>query len=218
MHFMSAEVAKPSKGEETRALILEAAVQHAGVHGFDALTIGLLAERTGLSKSGLFAHFGSKEELQIATLDEAVRRYNEVAFVPAMKAPRGLQRLSLMFDNWLQWMERSGLRACPMIAANTEFDDRPGPMRDAVVEHMQRQHHEMMRCVQMAKDTGELSPDTDPEQFAFELFGIVSSCYRSRSLFQDANANVLARKAFDRLTASSLATQVPGRVLGRTTN
>ena len=215
---MSVEVAKPSKGEETRALILEAAVQHAGVHGFDALTIGLLAERTGLSKSGLFAHFGSKEELQIATLDEAVRRYNEVAFVPALKAPRGLQRLSLMFDNWLQWMERSGLRACPMISANTEFDDRPGPMRDAVVEHMQRQHHEMMRCVQMAKDTGELSTDTDPEQFAFELFGIVSSCYRSRSLFQDANANVRARKAFDRLTASNLAAQLPGRVLGRTTN
>ncbi len=215
---MSVEVAKLSKGEETRALILEAAVQHAGVHGFDALTIGLLAEQTGLSKSGLFAHFGSKEELQIATLDEAVRRYNEVAFMPALKAPRGLQRLSLMFDNWLQWMERSGLRACPMIAANTEFDDRPGPMRDAVVEHMQRQHHEMMRCVQMAKDTGELSTDTDPEQFAFELFGIVSSCYRSRSLFQDANANARARKAFDRLTASNLATQVPGRVLGRTTN
>ena len=215
---MSAPVAKPSKGEETRALILEAAVQHAGVHGFDALTIGLLAEQTGLSKSGLFAHFGSKEELQIATLDEAVRRYNEVAFVPALKAPRGLQRLSLMFDNWLQWMERSGLRACPMISANTEFDDRPGPMRDAVVKHMQRQHHEMMRCVQMAKDTGELSTDTDPEQFAFELFGIVSSCYRSRSLFQDANANVRARKAFDRLTASNLAMQVPGRVRGRTTN
>ena len=215
---MSASAAKSSKGEETRALILAAAVQHAGVHGFDALTIGLLAEQTGLSKSGLFAHFGSKEELQIATLDEAVRRYNEVAFMPALKAPRGLQRLSLMFDNWLQWMERSGLRACPMIAANTEFDDRPGPMRDAVVEHMQRQHHEMMRCVQMAKDTGELSTDTDPEQFAFELFGIVSSCYRSRSLFQDANANARARKAFDRLTASNLATQVPGRVLSRITN
>ena len=215
---MSASATKPSKGEETRALILEAAVQHAGVHGFDALTIGLLAEQTGLSKSGLFAHFGSKEELQIATLDEAVRRYNEVAFMPALKVPRGLQRLSLMFDNWLQWIERSGLRACPMIAANTEFDDRPGPMRDAVVKHMKRQHHEMMRCVEMAKDTGEFSTDTDPEQFAFELFGIVSSCYRSRSLFQDANANVRARKAFDRLTASNLAAQDPGRFPGRTTN
>ncbi|MCY7387633.1 MAG: TetR/AcrR family transcriptional regulator [Burkholderiales bacterium] len=202
---MSALPIKVSKGEETRALILEAAVQHAGVHGFDALTIGGLAEKTGLSKSGLFAHFGSKEELQIATLDEAVRRYNEVAFIPALKAPRGLRRLSMIFDNWLQWIERSGLKACPMIAANTEFDDRPGPMRDAVIQHMQRLNHEIMRGVQMAIDTGEFADDADPEQFAFELFGIISSCYRSRNLFQDSDANVRARKAFDRLTASNLA-------------
>ena len=202
---MSALPTKLSKGEETRALILEAAVQHAGVNGFDALTIGLLAEQTGLSKSGLFAHFGSKEELQIATLDEAVRRYNEVAFIPALKAPRGLRRLSVVFDNWLQWIERSGLKACPMIAANTEFDDRPGAMRDAVVQHMQRMNHEIMRSVQMAIDTGEFDTDTDPEQFAFELFGIISSCYRSRNLFEDTKANERARKAFDRLTSSSLA-------------
>jgi AcrR family transcriptional regulator len=202
---MSAQSVKLSKGEETRALILEAAVQHAGVHGFDALTIGVLADQTGLSKSGLFAHFGSKEELQIATLNEAVRRYNEVAFIPALKAPRGLQRLSLFFDNWLLWIERSGLKACPMIAANTEFDDRPGPMRDAVVKLMQRLNFEIMRGVQMAIDTGEFSPDADPEQFAFELFGIISSCYRSRNLFHDADANLRARKAFDRLTASNLA-------------
>ncbi len=212
---MSALPTKLSKGEETRAVILEAAVQHAGVHGFDALTIGLLAEQTGLSKSGLFAHFGSKEELQIATLDEAVRRYNEVAFIPALKAPRGLRRLSVVFDNWLQWIERSGLKACPMIAANTEFDDRPGPMRDAVVEHMQRMHDQIMRGVQMAIDTGEFAADTDPEQFAFELFGIISSCYRSRNLFEDAKANERARKAFDRLTSSSLAQKNPGSSVAR---
>ena len=202
---MSALPSKPSKGEETRALILEAAVQHAGVHGFDALTIGGLAEQTGLSKSGLFAHFGSKEELQIATLDEAVRRYNEVAFIPALKAPRGLRRLSMVFDNWLQWLERSGLKACPMIAANTEFDDRPGPMRDAVVQHMQRLNQEIMRGVQNAIDTGEFAGNADPEQFAFELFGIVASCYRSRYLFSDPAAGARARKAFDRLTAFNLA-------------
>ncbi len=202
---MSSQSAKLSKGEETRALILEAAVQHAGVHGFEALTIGVLAEQAGLSKSGLFAHFGSKEELQIATLDEAVRRYNEVAFIPALKAPRGLRRLSMVFDNWLQWLERSGLKACPMIAANTEFDDRPGPMRDAVVQHMQRLNQEIIRGVQIAIDTGEFARDADPEQFAFELFGIISSCYRSRYLFSDPAASARARKAFDRLTASSLA-------------
>ena len=206
---MSALPIKLSKGEETRAVILEAAVQHAGVHGFDALTIGILAEQTGLSKSGLFAHFGSKEELQIATLDEAVRRYNEVAFIPALKAPRGLRRLIVVFDNWLQWIERRGLKACPMLAANTEFDDRPGPMRDAVVQHMQRLNHEIMRGVQMAIDTGEFSVDTDPEQFAFELFGIISSCYRSRNLFDDPKAKLRARKAFDRLTSSCKIQQIP---------
>lgn len=200
---------KPSKGEETRALILAAAVQHAGVHGFDALTIGGLAAQTGLSKSGLFAHFGSKEELQIATLDEAVRRYNEVAFLPAMRAPRGLRRLKLVFDNWLLWIERSGLKACPMIAANTEFDDRPGPMRDAVLQHMQRMHQEIMRGVQITIDTGEFTADTDPEQFAFELFGIISSCYRSRNLFLDRNANTRAQTAFERLCAACKGTPEP---------
>ena len=213
---MSALPSKPSKGEETRALILEAAVQHAGVHGFDALTIGGLAEQTGLSKSGLFAHFGSKEELQIATLDEAVRRYNEVAFIPALKAPRGLRRLSMVFDNWLQWLERSGLKACPMIAANTEFDDRPGPMRDAVVQHMQRLNQEIMRGVQIAIDTGEFAPDADPEQFAFDLFGIISSCDRSRYLFSDPAASARARKAFDRLTASNLAQTKSDSITPRT--
>lgn len=206
---MRAPQIKLSKGEDTRALILEAAVQHAGVNGFDALTIGGLAEQTGLSKSGLFAHFGSKEELQIATLDEAVRRYNEVVFMPALKAPRGLQRLSAIFDNWLQWLERGGLKACPMIAANTEFDDRPGPMRDAVARHMQRLHHEIMRSVQMAIDAGEFATNTDPEQFAFELFGIISSGYRSRNLFRDPKANLRARKAFDRLTLSSALPKSP---------
>ena len=128
---MRAPQIKLSKGEDTRALILEAAVQHAGVNGFDALTIGGLAEQTGLSKSGLFAHFGSKEELQIATLDEAVRRYNEVVFMPALKAPRGLQRLSAIFDNWLQWLERGGLKACPMIAANRNWQ----PFRKTAPEY-----------------------------------------------------------------------------------
>ena len=108
---------KLSKGEETRAGILDVAVRMAATDGFAALTIGVLAERTGLSKSGLFAHFGSKEDLQIATLDEATRRYNEVAFMPALRAPRGLKRLEALAKNWLLWTERSGLKACPMMAA-----------------------------------------------------------------------------------------------------
>jgi len=203
---MSSSSSKPSKGEETRAAILDAAVQHAGIEGFDALTIGSLASKTGLSKSGLFAHFGSKEELQIATLDEAVRRYTEVAFLPSLKAPRGLKRLTAMFENWLHWTESCGLTACPMMSASTEFDDKPGAMHDAIAQHMQRFNQELMRSVRAAIETGELTADTDPEQFAFELFGIIASCYRSRNLFKDCNANRRAELAFKRLLAGSLAT------------
>ncbi len=196
---------KPSKGEETRAAILDAAVRMAATDGFAALTIGVLAEKTGLSKSGLFAHFGSKEDLQIATLDEATRRYNEVAFVPALRAPRGLKRLEALAENWLLWTERSQLKACPMMAALAEFDDQPGAVRDALVQHMQRMNDEIIRAVQMTIDAGEFMPQTDAAQFAFEMFGIVATCYRSRSLFLDPKSNDRARVAFRRLVASCRA-------------
>jgi AcrR family transcriptional regulator len=207
---------KVTKGEETRAVILKAALRHASVAGYDALTIGVLAEQTGMSKSGLFAHFGSKEELQIATLDEAVRRFNEAAFMPALSAPRGLKRLIALFDNWLAWTARADLAACPMMVASTEFDDQEGAMRDAVVEHMQRLNQAMVKSVEMTIETGEFAVDADAEQFAFELFGIISTCYRSRSLFRDKDANVRAKRAFDRLVSSSLnqnaAVKKPSRI------
>ncbi len=196
---------KLSKGEETRAVILNAALKHASVAGYGALTIGVLAEQTGMSKSGLFAHFGSKEELQIATLDEGVRRFNQFAFVPALAAPRGLKRITALFDNWLEWTRRSDLKACPLMGASIEFDDCEGPVREAVVEHMNRLHEGIIKAVEMAISNGEFARDTDSAQFAFELFGIVSSCYRSRNLFRDKNANVFAKRAFDRLVASAVA-------------
>ena len=161
-----------------------------------------------MSKSGLFAHFGSKEELQIATLDEAARRYTEVAFLPSLKVPRGLRRLTALFENWLLWAEKSGLKACPMMSASSEFDDKPGAMHDAILQHMQQLNQGIMRNVLAAIETGELLADTDPEQFVFELFGIVASCYRSRNLFKDSDANRRAEVAFRRLV-SSVATAVP---------
>jgi len=197
---------RASKGEETRTAILKAAVKHASTEGFDGITIGSLAEKTGMSKSGLFAHFGSKEELQIATLDEAIRRFNEVAFIPALAAPRGLKRLNAICENWLMWTARSDLAGCPMMTAITEFDDKPGAVRDAVVRHMQRMNDTLIKAVKMTIETGEFAADTDAEQIAFELFGILASCYRSRNLFHDNKANLRAKKAFDRLWHSALAT------------
>jgi AcrR family transcriptional regulator len=185
---------RPSKGEETRTAILKAALKHASMEGFEAITIGLLAEKTGMSKSGLFAHFGSKKELQIATLDEAIRRFNEVTALPALTAPRGLQRLTAMCGNWLMWTARCDLAGCPMMTAITEFDDKPGAVRDALLKHMQRMHDSLVKPIQMTIDTGDFAADTDPEQMAFEFFGIVASCHRSRNLFRDDQANLRAKK------------------------
>lgn len=196
---------RPSKGEETRAAILDAALKHAATNGYEALTIGVLAEKLGMSKSGLFAHFGSKEDLQIATLDEAARRYNVVAFIPALALPRGLKRLRALFGLWLEWTERSQLEACPIMAASAEYRNRPGPMRDAIEQHMKRLHLEIMKAVEMAVASGELAQDTDADQFAFEVFGIIASCYQSRNLFHDPRANARALNAFERLVASHQA-------------
>jgi AcrR family transcriptional regulator len=203
-----------TKGENTRAQILEAAVQQASEGGFESLTIGTLAVRTGLSKSGLFAHFGSRQDLQIAVLDESARLFTETVFMPALKVPRGLKRLRALFDNWIGWPERAKLRGgCPIHAAAAEYDDQPGAMRDAVVERQRSLAKELARTVRLAIETGELRADADAGQFVFEMFGIVLAFYQTQRLLGDAGASARALAAFNRLVESSRprAADVPAR-------
>src|SRR4030095_8061897 len=128
-----------SKGEHTRAAILDVALAQASEAGFESLTIGSLADRSGMSKSGLYAHFGSREELQVAAIEAADARFTETVFLPALKARRGLPRLRALFDSWLGWTERIGLAyGCPMQAAAVEFDHRPGPGRGGGVRDVRR--------------------------------------------------------------------------------
>src|SRR5690349_2022156 len=165
-----------SKGEETRAAILAAAVEQASASGFESLTIGSLAEKTGMSKSGLFAHFGSKLELQIAALDEASRLFTEGVMLPAMKAPRGLKRVQAIFDGWIDWPQRASLPGgCPIDAATREYHHQPGPMRDAIVDRQRTLGREISKAVHMAVEAGELRADTDTGQFTYEMFGIILS-------------------------------------------
>src|SRR6267142_507758 len=125
---------KLTKGEQTKAAILDEALQISSRLGLEGLTIGSLAEATGMSKSGLFAHFGSREDLQLAVLEHAAQRYGELVFVPVLKIERGLPRLRALFERWLDWTLASGLPGgCIMISAANEYDDRPGPIRDAVI-------------------------------------------------------------------------------------
>jgi AcrR family transcriptional regulator len=201
---------RPTKGEETRAQILAAAVQQASEAGFESLTIGTLAERTGLSKSGLFAHFGSKRELQMAALDEAARQFTESVFLPALQAPRGVKRLRALFDNWISWPARAKLRGgCPIDAASREYDHQPGPMREAVIARQKQLDREMVKAVQLAIDTGELAPDTDPEQVVFDYLGIILMGFRSEPVLGVEEAHKRARASFERLIREHAAAPAP---------
>jgi AcrR family transcriptional regulator len=207
-------VVKATKGETTRAQILDAAVQQASEGGLQSLTIGTLAARTGLSKSGLFAHFGSRQDLQMAVLDESARLFAETVFLPALKAPRGLKRLRALFEHWIGWTERAKLPGgCPIQGASAEFDDLPGAMRDAVAERQRSLAGELVKTVRMAVETGELCADTDAPQFVFEMFGIVLACYQTQRLLGDAGASARALTAFHRLVESccARASDVPPR-------
>jgi len=192
------------KGEHTRAAILDAALAQASESGFESLTIGSLAGRAGLSKSGLFAHFGSREELQVAAIEAAAARFAETVFIPALKARRGLPRLRALFENWLEWTARGRMtHGCPMQAAAVEFDDRPGPLRDAVVEHFQRLERELVRATELAVDQGHLRADLDSAQFVFEMLGIIFAYYHSDRLLRGDHAGARARTAFERLIAAA---------------
>ena len=192
------------KGEQTRAAILDVALLQASEGGFESLTIGRLAERAGLSKSGLYAHFGSREQLQIAAIEAAAARFTETVFLPALKAKRGLPRIRALFAHWLEWTDRSGLtHGCPLQAAAIEFDDRPGPVRDAVVEHFARLGRELGRAAELAVSEGHFRADLDVEQFLFDMLGIVLAYQHSARLFDARRAEAHARYAFERLVATS---------------
>jgi AcrR family transcriptional regulator len=192
----------PTKGEQTRTAILDEALNVASKLGLEGLTIGSLAEATGMSKSGLFAHFGSREGLQLAVLEHAARRYGEAVLMPALRIGRGLPRLRDMFERWLDWAIASGLPGgCIMIAAAAEYDDRPGPIRDAVIANQHRGNALMQKAVRLAIEEGHLRANTDPEQISFELLGIVLAAHNHRRLLGDREARKRALVAFEQLIA-----------------
>ena len=188
------------KGEETRQAILDEALALASQVGVSGLSIGALADKAGMSKSGLFAHFGSKEELQVAVLREGQQRFVDTVVKPALKQPRGIARLRAILANWLDWTQRANLPGgCPMNAAANEFDDQPGAVRDCVEAGLADGRRLLANAVRMAIETGELRPDTDVEQFVFEFTGITLVNMQSKRLFNDKDANRRALDAFERL-------------------
>ena len=189
-----------TKGERTRAAILDEALKIVSKSGLDGLTIGTLADATGLSKSGLFAHFGSREELLLAVLAHGQAEFTEVVLKPALTRPRGLPRLRAMFTNWLDWTESAELPGgCPMIGGATEFDDRPGPVRDMLAGGQRTWIDTLKRTVRQAVEEEQLPADTDPEQIAFEMFGIALVVHHHRRLLGYPKARARALAALDKL-------------------
>ncbi len=189
-----------SKGDETRDRILDRAFRLAGRDGLEGLSLNALATALGMSKSGLFAHFRSKEELQLQVLATARAQFEAAVIVPAIKAPRGIRRLKKLFDCWLKWMSDPGLPGgCLFMAATPELDDHPGKPRDAVVLGQRQLRETIGRIVRTAVEEGDFAPDVDCEQFAFELHAIFFAYNHDKRLFRDGHPEIRARAAFQRL-------------------
>ena len=192
------------KGEETKAAILGHAVQLATRIGLDGLTIGRLATDLGLSKSGLFAHFRSKEALQIQVLDAAAERFIDEVVRPAVREPRGEPRVTALFERWLAWTKsNSGPGGCLFVAAAAELDDRPGAVRERLVA-LQKGWLEMVGIVfSTGVAAGRFRSDLDPDEFAHDLYAIMLGFHHAARLMKDPRAEARAHGAFERLLATA---------------
>ena len=190
--------ATTDKGAATREMILDRAYLLAARKGLEGLSIGELAAMAKMSKSGVFAHFGSREELQLAVIEFGAERFGERVFLPALRAKRGLPRLRAIVEGWFDWI-RENRHGCLLIAAVQEYDARPGAQRDRVVAHMDRWRSETARAISLAVEQRELGADTDARQFAFEIFGIALALHQDTRLFDPKQARIQAERAFERL-------------------
>lgn len=193
------------KGELTRAAILDAALELSARDGLEGLTIGALAERMSMSKSGVFAHFGSREDLQIAVLKDYERRFADDVLVPSLKERRGLPRLRAILRHWLERTAIEAASGCIWISGATEYDDRPGAVRDELVGMIRAWQRELTRAIQQAVDSGELAADTDPSELVFELYGVILVLHHDTRLMRSSDAVERARRALDRVLGSYLS-------------
>jgi AcrR family transcriptional regulator len=192
-----------AKGEETRQAILARAFELANVVGVAGLSIGRLAEATGLSKSGLFAHFGSKEALEVAVVEEASRQFVQDVMVPALRYPRGEPRVRALFDRWLAWGDRPG--GCFFVGASAELDDRPGPPRDALVQANKDWIGQISTAIRIAISEGHFRKDLDADQIAFDIYGIMLAAHTFIRFLHEPRSLDRARASFERLIESSRA-------------
>jgi AcrR family transcriptional regulator len=190
-----------AKGPTTRARIVDDAIRLASVEGLSGLTIGRLAERAGMSKSGLFAHFDSREAVEVSVLEEAITRFRNEVVLPALSEPRGEPRVRALVDAWYKWGrdEAAMPGGCVLMQASVELDDRPGPARDLIADAMRQWHETLKRAAAIAVDEGHFRDDLDTTLFAFQIFGVMLAAHQYERLLEVPGTPGRTRKAVDAL-------------------
>jgi AcrR family transcriptional regulator len=202
-------MAQQARSELTLAAIVDTALTMAAAEGLESLTIGEVAKRLGLSKSGVFSRVGSREALQHAVLDEYDRRFLQDVFTPAMREPRGLPRLNALMSRWLERARRIEVpQGCIYCAGAFEYDDRTGPLREQLLERVRRWRSVLRRAVVQAIGEGQLHADTDAEQLVFEMDALFTGAMRDARFLGDARAMDRAWATWQRLIADR---SVPAR-------
>ena len=189
------------KGQQTKAAIVDAALRLATQIGLEGLSIGTLAEVMHMSKSGVFAHFGSREELQISVIREYFTRFEEEVFYPALKESKGLPRVRALFANWMKRVAVELQSGCIFISGAAEFDDRPGPVRDALASSVQTWLAAMHRAVVLAKEAGHLRADADERQIVFEIHGLILALHYEARFLKAPGSMDRAVQAFESVLA-----------------
>lgn len=186
-----------SKGMTTQDTILRKALDLSSEIGLEGLTIGSLAKRVGMSKSGLYAHFDSKEALQRQVLDSAAERLTRFLVRQAFSKPRGLPRVRALFDFWLDWVDAEFSGGCPFISAAFEFDDRDSPVRENVVAHFNDVLGSIAKAARIAVEEGHFREDLDVDQFAFDFWSVQLAYHQYARLMKRDDARLRANRAFD---------------------
>ena len=189
------------KGQQTKAAIVDAAMGLATHLGLEGLSIGVVAEMAHMSKSGVFAHFGSREELQISVVREYHDRFEQEVFYPAMQQPRGLPRLRTLFANWMRRTSAEIDSGCLYISGAVEFDDRPGPVRDALAASVMTWHSALQRAVTLAQQCGHLRADADEKQVAFEIHGLILAWHYEARFLKNPGSISHANQGFENILA-----------------
>ena len=189
------------KGQQTKAAIVDAALGLATQIGLEGLSIGALAEVARMSKSGVFAHFGSREELQISVIREYHDRFESEVFYPALSCARGMPRLQSLFDNWMQRTSTEIDSGCIYISGAVEFDDRPGSVRDALASSVNTWLNALQRAVAQAQKENHLADKADPIQVAFEIHGLILALHYDARFLRNPGAADRARKGFTEIVA-----------------